>query len=56
MYGVFCLQEVGDLHLTQEKAQATIRDLRMCLEEVRQERSQLFEEVRFILMFFYIYI
>ncbi|XP_041362910.1 uncharacterized protein LOC121378692 [Gigantopelta aegis] len=38
-------QEVEDLHLTQEKAQATIRDLRTCLEEVRQERSQLFEEV-----------
>ena len=40
-----CLQEIEDLHLTEEKAQATIRDLRTCLDEVRQERSELFDEV-----------
>ncbi|XP_048243069.1 uncharacterized protein LOC124113706 isoform X3 [Haliotis rufescens] len=38
-------QDFEEIQFNQEKAQSTIKELRTCLEEVRQERSKLFEEI-----------
>ncbi|XP_067671940.1 serine-rich adhesin for platelets-like [Haliotis asinina] len=38
-------QDFEEMQFNQEKAQSTIKELRTCLEEVRQERSKLFDEI-----------
>ncbi|XP_046569391.1 uncharacterized protein LOC124277706 isoform X2 [Haliotis rubra] len=38
-------RDFEEMQFNQEKAQSTIKELRTCLEEVRQERSKLFDEI-----------